>query len=86
MRCYRCHQLGHKHYECPKNMGTSQRNVVVAQIGEEVARLSEIEEEILPEKGESLVINKVLLKQKKEVAEPTQRKTLFRSECKFQGK
>ena len=40
----------------------------------------------MPEKGESLVVNKVLLKQTKEAAEPAQRKTLFRSVCKFQGK
>ena len=40
----------------------------------------------MPEKGESLVVNKVLLKQTKEVSEPTQRKNFFRSVCKVQGK
>ena len=67
--------MGHKHYECPENVGAGPRNSVVAQTGEE----AEIEEEILLERGESLVINKVLLKQTKEVTEPAQRKTLFRS-------
>ena len=43
-------------------MGAGSRNAVVAQAGEE----AEIEEEILPERGESLVVNKVLLKQAKE--------------------
>ena len=63
-------------------MSFGPRNVVVAQTREE----AEIEEEILPERGESLVVNKVLLKQAKEVIEPAQRKTLFRSICKVQGK
>ena len=45
------------------------------------------EEENTPERGESLVVNKVLLKPVKVVAvEPPQRKTLFRTVCKVQGK
>ena len=28
LRCYRCHQVGHKHYECPENMGASLRNAI----------------------------------------------------------
>ena len=67
-------------------MGTNQINAIVAQTEEEAAKFPVIEKEIVPEKGESLVVNKVLLKQIKEVAEPTQRKTLLRSVCKFQGK
>ena len=86
MRCYRCHVVGHKHYECPENVGTGQRNAIVAQAGEEAVRLSKSKEEILLDKGESLVVDKVLLKQAKEVAEPAHRKTLFRSVCKVQGK
>ena len=82
LRCYRCQGVGHKHYECPENVGAGPRNAVVAQVEEEV----EIEEKFLPERGESLVVNKVLLKQTKEVTEPAQRKTLFRSICKVQGK
>ena len=74
--------MGHKHYECPENVGAGPRNFVVAQAGEEAT----IEEEIIPERGESLVVNNVLLKQAKEVTEPAQRKTLFRSMCKVQGK
>ena len=67
-------------------MGTNQRNAIVAQTGEEAAKLPETEKEIVPEKGESLVVNKVLLKKTKEVVELTQRKTLFKSVCKVQGK
>ena len=74
--------MGHKHYECTENVGVGPRNVIVAQVEEE----AEIEEKVLPERGKSLVVNKVLLKQTKEVTEPTQRKTLFRSICKVQGK
>ena len=66
MRCYRCQQVGHKHYECPENVVAGPRNVVVVQVEEE----AEIEEKVLPERGESLVVNKVLLKQTKEVIEP----------------
>ena len=47
MRCYRCHQVGHKNYECAENMGASPRNAIVAQAGEEAT----IEEAILLEKG-----------------------------------
>lgn len=43
-------------------------------------------EENVPEKGGSLVVNKVLLKPAKEVVEPSQRKILFRILCKVQGK
>jgi len=43
-------------------------------------------EENTPERGESLVVNKVLLKPAKEMAEPPQRKTLLRTMCKVQGK
>eukprot|EP00253_Pinus_taeda_P018008 PITA_18008 len=44
------------------------------------------EAENTPETGEALVLNKVLLKPAKEVAEPDQRKALFRTVCKSQGK
>eukprot|EP00253_Pinus_taeda_P003807 PITA_03807 len=44
------------------------------------------EEENTPERGESLVLNKFFLKPAKKMAEPPQRKTLFRIVCKVQGK
>eukprot|EP00253_Pinus_taeda_P031086 PITA_31086 len=44
------------------------------------------EAENAPEIGEALVLNKVLLKPTKEVAEPDQRKVLFRTICKSRGK
>lgn len=44
------------------------------------------EEEDVPKRGESLVVNKFLLKSSNEIVEPSQRKTLFRTMCKVQGK
>ena len=43
-------------------------------------------EEVLLETGESLMMNKVLLKLEKEKADPAQRNSLFRTMCKLQGK
>ena len=40
----------------------------------------------MPETGEALVLNKVLLKPTKETTEQTQRKALFRAVCKSHGK
>ena len=39
-----------------------------------------------PKVGEALLMHKVLLKLEKEVVESSQRKALFRTTCKFQGK
>ena len=39
----------------------------------------------MPETKEALVLNKVLLKPTKEVADQTQRKALFRTVCKSDG-
>eukprot|EP00253_Pinus_taeda_P030671 PITA_30671 len=64
--------------------GTSQRNAIFSQVEEEVATVTE--EEDVPERGESLVVNKIFLKLAKEIVEPSQRKTLFRKVCKVQGK
>eukprot|EP00253_Pinus_taeda_P014867 PITA_14867 len=84
IRCYRCNKLEHKAYECPENIGMDQRNEIVEKTEEEATKV--IEEENVPEKGESLVVNKILLKLAKEIVEPEQRKTLFRTVCKVQGK
>ena len=52
----------------------------------DVAEASPQEVDNVPEIGEALVLNKVLLKPTKEVADLTQRKALFRTVCKLHGK
>eukprot|EP00253_Pinus_taeda_P004110 PITA_04110 len=84
VQCYRCHKLGHKSYDCPEGEPAGGRGAYVAQ--PEDAGETPQEEENTPETGEALVLNKVLLKPAKEVAEPDQRKALFRTVCKSRGK
>eukprot|EP00253_Pinus_taeda_P004034 PITA_04034 len=64
----------------------NQRNAIVAPVEGEAPVAAVPEEENTPERGESLVLNKVLLKPAKEMAEPPQRNSLFRTVCKVQGK
>eukprot|EP00253_Pinus_taeda_P033559 PITA_33559 len=63
-----------------------QRNAIVAPAEEEVPVAVVTEEVNTPERGECLVLNKVLLKPAKEMTEPPQRKDLFRTVCKVQRK
>eukprot|EP00253_Pinus_taeda_P019259 PITA_19259 len=84
VQCYRCHKLGHKSYDCPEGEPAGGRGTYVAQ-PEDVEETPQ-EAENTPETGEALVLNKVLLKPAKEVAEPDQRKALFRTVCKSRGK
>eukprot|EP00253_Pinus_taeda_P003381 PITA_03381 len=84
VKCYHCHKLGHKSYDCPEGEPVGGRGTYVAQ-PEDVEETPQ-EAENTPETGEALVLNKVLLKPAKEVAEPNQRKALFRTVCKSRGK
>eukprot|EP00253_Pinus_taeda_P001416 PITA_01416 len=84
VQCYRCHKLGHKSYDCPEGEPVGGRGAYVAQ--PEDAEATPQEAENAPETGEALVLNKVLLKPAKEVAELDQRKALFRTVCKARGK
>eukprot|EP00253_Pinus_taeda_P019440 PITA_19440 len=84
VQCYRCHKLGHKSYDCPEGEPAGGRGTYVAQ--QEDAEETPQEAENTPEIGEALVLNKVLLKPAREVAEPDQRKALFRTVCKSRGK
>eukprot|EP00253_Pinus_taeda_P016851 PITA_16851 len=84
IQCYRCHKMGHKSYDCPEGEPAGGRGTYVAQ-PEDVEETPQ-EAENTPETGEALVLNKVLLKPAKEVAEPDQRKALFRTVCKSRGK
>eukprot|EP00253_Pinus_taeda_P034934 PITA_34934 len=83
-QCYRCHKWGHRSFECPETDSARQRGAYVVQTEEAAA--SPREAENAPEMGEDLVLHKVLLKPVDESVEQTQRKALFRTICKSQGK
>eukprot|EP00253_Pinus_taeda_P011700 PITA_11700 len=82
-RCYICGKIEHRSFECPENARTDQRNVIVTQ-AEEREEVQEAEKVL--ETGESLLLKKNLLRPKKEVVEPAQRKPWFKTVCKFTGK
>eukprot|EP00253_Pinus_taeda_P016710 PITA_16710 len=84
VQCYRCHKWGHRSFECLEVERVGQRGTLMAQPEEAEAQPREVED--MAETGEALILNKVLLKPTKEVAEPTQRKALFRTVCKSHGK
>eukprot|EP00253_Pinus_taeda_P016787 PITA_16787 len=83
-QCYRCHKWGHLSFECPETDSTRQRGAYVAQLEEAATPPQEAEN--APEIGEALVLHKVLLKPVDERIEQRQRKALFRTICKSQGK
>eukprot|EP00253_Pinus_taeda_P015497 PITA_15497 len=66
-QCYRCHKWGHRLFECLEADQAGQRGAYVAQLEEVEAPPQEVEN--APETGESLVLNKVLLKPAKEAIE-----------------
>eukprot|EP00253_Pinus_taeda_P024540 PITA_24540 len=84
VQCYRCHKWGHRSFECPEVKHTGQRGAFVAQHEEAEAHPREVEN--VAETGEALIVNKVLLKPTKKMAEQNQRKALFQTVCKSHGK
>eukprot|EP00253_Pinus_taeda_P028723 PITA_28723 len=75
-----------QHASIGESVEIKQRNAIVAPTKEEATVAAVTEEVDTPESGKSLVLNKLLLKSTKEVTEPPQRKALFRTVCKVQGK
>eukprot|EP00253_Pinus_taeda_P032205 PITA_32205 len=84
IQCYTRGERGHGSWDCPHNKVTNQGNVNVAEAREEKPQIANREES--PEVGESLLLKRVLLKAEKEIGEPAQRKSLFRTACKSKGK
>eukprot|EP00253_Pinus_taeda_P020362 PITA_20362 len=83
-QCYGCHKWGQCSFKCPETDSTGQRGAYVAQ--PEEAATPPQEAENAPKTGEALLLHKVLLKPVDESVEQTQRKALFRTVCKSQGK
>jgi hypothetical protein len=75
VKCFTCGKNGHKSYECPdkKNEGGE------THIAEAQRRNVEVED---VEGGRSLMMRKFLLMPEKEVENPVQRNSLFRTACK----
>eukprot|EP00253_Pinus_taeda_P033805 PITA_33805 len=78
------YQFSLKSYDYPEGEPAGGRGTYVAQPEDAEEKPQEVEN--TPETSEALVLNKVLLKPAKEVAEPDQRKALFRTVCKSRGK
>ena len=69
---------------CPRNRSSSQRNVNVVEDQEELKEETEVNNP--QEDGEALRLKRVLMNTEKQVHEPIQWKSLFRTSCKSQGK
>eukprot|EP00253_Pinus_taeda_P016806 PITA_16806 len=83
-QCYKCHKWVHRSFECPEGEQASPRGAYVAQPKEVGAPPQEVENVL--ETGEALILNKVLLKPAKEIADQTQRKALFQTVCESHRK
>jgi predicted DsbA family dithiol-disulfide isomerase len=76
--------LGIDHMNVQKMLPPSRGSANVVQ--EEEESVESYVHENAPEVGESLMMKRILLKPHKEIKEPAQRKTLFRTVCKSKGK
>ena len=81
--CFHCGEEGHRAFECPQHQGrTDRRNEGQARVAhvDEDARSSNSED---AERGETLINRRVLLSGENE---PEQRRSLFSTRCKCEGK
>ncbi|KAG6472144.1 hypothetical protein ZIOFF_069601 [Zingiber officinale] len=92
--CFKCGQPGHYMNECPKRRSDTRAGVVEKEeeeppFEEDSPRYDDDEhdrEEIEPEEGECLVIQKVLAAPKQDENRPWLRHNIFRTRCKSHGK
>ena len=84
VRCYTCGETGHMSWDCPRNKSTGQRDVNVAEAQEEAKEETEVDNP--PKDGEALMLKRVLVNTEKQAHEQAQRKSLFRTRCKSEGK
>ena len=77
MRCYTCGQLGHMSWDCPENVAR-QRGAQVVQAEPKAPKELEVVVNY-PEQGETLLMRKV-------IGESVQRRSLFKTVCKIEGK
>ena len=80
VKCYTCGEIGHMSWECPRIKPSAQRNGNISKDSEESSEEAEVNNP--PEEGESLMLNRILVKIEKKVHEPSQRKNLIRTKCK----
>ena len=72
------------YWDCTRNKSIGQRNVNVVEAQEEAKEETEVDNP--PKDGEALMLKRVLVNTEKKAHEPNQRKSLFRTRCKSQGK
>jgi len=77
IQCYTSGEWENGSWDCPHNRKTSQKNVNVAEEKKETHQIIGKEESL--DVVESLLLKRALLKVEKEIGEPTQRKSLFRT-------
>ena len=77
MRCYTCGQLSHMSWDCPENVARRGEAQVVQAEPEAPQELEEVVAYL--EDGEALLMRKT-------IEEPIQRRSLFKSVCKVEGK
>lgn len=91
-RCYNCGEFGHPYFKCPKIFGANssgserrgEKRVQIVQEDEEET-VNSSSHNCAPEVGETLMIQRQLLKASKE-KEPLQRRNIFETTCKSKGK
>ena len=71
-------------WDCPRNKSIGHRNVNVTEAQEESKEETKVNNPL--EDGKALMLKRVLVKTEKQVHEPIQRKSMFRTRCKSQGK